>query len=156
VSRDLGALRRLYQHLEAGGTLLLDNEVPYSDAHRWQYWLEDGQVQLPVEWGPPPPLRRGSDGAEYRLNARVTALDRLDQCLRLQMRAEVWRNGEQVAEEEHSLTMRVYFKDELVLMLEHVGFQPIEVRGGYTDDQASGEHKTLVFIARKAPGVDDL
>ena len=31
--QDLEALRRLHDHLEPGGMLVLDNEVPYADAH---------------------------------------------------------------------------------------------------------------------------
>ena len=151
--QDAEALRRFYEHLEPGGLLLLDNEVPYSDAHRWQLWLREGQRQLPEAWPPPDELRRGPDGTDFRLNARVTALDRLDQSLRYEMRAEMWRNGEQVAEEDHSLTMRMYFKDELLLMLENAGFGDIEVCGDYTDQPATGDHETLVFIARKPVGV---
>ena len=32
---DVEGLRRLYEHLEPGGTLVLDNEAPYADSHLW-------------------------------------------------------------------------------------------------------------------------
>lgn len=147
--QDGEALRRLYEHLEPGGTLLLDNEVPYSSAERWQYWLEEGQARLPEDWRPSEELRRGSGGADYRLSARVTELDRLDQSVRFELRAEVWRDGEQLAREEHSLTMRMYFRDELVMMLERAGFGEVDVRGGYAGDEPTGAHDTLVYAARK-------
>ncbi len=152
--QDVQALRRFFEHLEPGGTLLLDIEVPYSNASRWQYWLREGQSRLPEEWHSPDELRRGSDGADYRLNARVIVLDPLDQSLRYEMRAELWRDGKQVAEEEHSLTMRMYFRNELLLLLEQVGFTEVEVPGDFTDDEATGDHETLVFIARKPAGVE--
>ena len=38
---DVDGLRRLYEHLEPGGTLVLDNEVPYARAWVWKYWPND-------------------------------------------------------------------------------------------------------------------
>ena len=36
---DEEALRRIYEHLEPGGTLVLDNEVPYNDGGwGWERW----------------------------------------------------------------------------------------------------------------------
>jgi SAM-dependent methyltransferase len=35
---DAEALRRLCEHLEPGGVLVLDNEVPYAGAEQWTYW----------------------------------------------------------------------------------------------------------------------
>lgn len=149
--QDLESLSRFHRYLQPGGRLLLDTEVPYSDDRRWQYWLKEGRLELPEEWEPRPPSRRGSDGADYWLSARVVALDRLDQTLRHQMRAEIWRDGEKVTEEEHWLTTRLYFKNEVVLMLAHAGFADVEVRGNYTNDEVTEEHDTLVFIATKSP-----
>ena len=66
-----------------------------------------------------------------------------------ELRASEWRDGALVAEEQHSLDMRVYFKDELVLMLERAGFDEVAVRGGHTDHAPSGDDETLVYVARK-------
>jgi SAM-dependent methyltransferase len=147
--QDLESLRRFHRYLQPGGRLLLDIEVPYSDDRRWQYWLKGGRLHLPEEWGPRPPSRRGSDGADYWLSARVVDFDRLEQCFDYEMLAEMWRDGQKVAEEKHGLTMRLYFRDEVALMLAHVGFSDVQVRGNYTDDEATGEHDTLVFIATR-------
>lgn len=65
------------------------------------------------------------------------------------MRAFMWRDGELVAEEEHVLTERRYFKDEVVLMLERAGFADIEVRGQHNDDPPTPEDDFLVFVARR-------
>jgi hypothetical protein len=43
----------------------------------------------------------------------------------------------------------LYFRDELVMMLERAGFREVVVRGGYEDEEPTGEHRFLVFIARK-------
>src|SRR5262249_50981207 len=37
---DERSLDRLYAHLEPGGTLLLDNEVPYADTRLWRTWTK--------------------------------------------------------------------------------------------------------------------
>src|SRR5689334_20530832 len=37
---DTEALRRFYEHLERGGTLVLDNENPYASRSPWMYWLK--------------------------------------------------------------------------------------------------------------------
>jgi hypothetical protein len=65
------------------------------------------------------------------------------------MRAERWRDGELVAEEEHPISLRAYFRDELLLMLERAGFRDIEVRGGYDDEEPTADHDFLVFVARR-------
>src|SRR5215210_3067151 len=36
--QDLEALRRLHEHLEPGGILIFDNEVPYAYTNQWRYW----------------------------------------------------------------------------------------------------------------------
>jgi hypothetical protein len=48
----------------------------------------------------------------------------------------------------------MYFKDELLLMLERAGFDDIVVRGGYSEEVATPDHDFLVFVARRSP-VDD-
>ena len=37
-AQDQEALRRIHDSLEPGGTLVLDNEVPYANARRWPLW----------------------------------------------------------------------------------------------------------------------
>ena len=144
---DEQALARLHESLEPGGMLLLDNQAPYSYGKRWSQWTAEGRRSLPEPWPPPGERRRGSDGSEYALRARAVELDPLDQTLLLEMRAAKWRDDGLVAEEEHAITIRMYFRDELLLMLERVGFRDVEVRGGYADEEPTAEHEFLVFHA---------
>lgn len=148
--QDLEALRRLYDHLEPGGVLVLDIEVPYAYTADWRYWLKEERGALPRSWRSPGERRPASDGAEYTLRSRLVDLDPLSQCVTFEMHAEMWRDDELVAEEEHLLKMTLYFKNELLLMLERTGFADVAVRGGYTDEEASGEDDFLVFVATKA------
>ena len=102
---DSEAFRRLYDHLEPGGALVLDNEVPYADAALWQYWLKEKRGELPRPRRDPSERRIGSDGTEYALQSRLVEFDPLAGWQRGRCARSVAR-GELVAEEEHLLTER--------------------------------------------------
>ena len=146
--QDVEGLRRLHDHLEPGGLLVLDNEVPYADGVLWQYWLKEKRQELPRPQRPPGERRLGPDGAEYELRSRVLGFDPLDQSATLEIQGFMWRDGELVAEDTHLLTMRLYFRDELVLMLQNAGFPDVEVRGHHNDAEPTGDDDFLVFLAR--------
>ena len=40
------------QHLEPGGTLVFDNEVPYANPRDWTYWPSEKRKELPQPWPP--------------------------------------------------------------------------------------------------------
>jgi SAM-dependent methyltransferase len=147
--QDAEALRRFYAHLEPGGLLAFDVEVPYADAALWQYWLKETRADLPRPWLEPSERRRGSDGAEYALQGRIVDFDPLTQRVTREIRAFMWRDGELVAEEEHRLTETFFFKNELVLMLERAGFVDVEVRGQHNDRPPAPEDDFLVYLARR-------
>ncbi|MDP9296422.1 MAG: class I SAM-dependent methyltransferase [Actinomycetota bacterium] len=147
--QDLEALVRIHEYLEPGGTLVLDNEVPYADADAWRYWTKDARTSLPEALEPPGRRRRASDGTEYSLSSRIVELDPLEQRLTFEMHAEMWRGGDLVAEEDRRLTEHLYFRDELVLMIERAGFGDVRVEGGYEGEGATPDHDFLVYIAKK-------
>src|SRR5256714_12716036 len=140
-AQDEQALIRLHDALEPGGTFLLDNQVPYFYGTRWRQWTPEERRRLPEEWPPPGERRLAPDGSEYRLRSRAVEIDPLDQRLALEMLAEKWVDDRPVATEEHSITIRMYFRDELVMMLERAGFADIDVRGGYTDAKPTPDHE---------------
>jgi SAM-dependent methyltransferase len=146
--QDQEALGRIRAALEPGGTLLLDNEVPYANARLWQKWTKEERDQLPGPWPESGTRKRTDDGTEYELKTRTTAVDPLDQTAWLELRAEKWRDGRLVAAEEHALSMRAYFRDELLLMLDRAGFRDVVVRGDYTDAEPTADNEFLVYIAR--------
>jgi SAM-dependent methyltransferase len=146
---DLEGLSRLYRQLEPGGTLVLDNEVPYADPHLWPYWLVERRQELPRPWRAGGDRRVGSDGAEYELRSRVVDLDPLTQRVLREMNASMWRDGELQAEEEHVLALTMYFTNELLVLLERAGFSDIDLRAGYTDEAPTSDDEFVVFVARK-------
>jgi SAM-dependent methyltransferase len=149
-AQDVEALRRLHEHLEPGGLLVLDNEVPYADRRQWPYWTKEPPSKLPEPWTEPRSRKPGSDGAEYALRSRLVELDPLLQRITMEMRAWMWRDGELVAEEEHLLKLTLYFKEELLLLLQGAGFVEVDVRGQYNDASPTPEDDFLVFVARKS------
>ena len=145
--QDQQALVRLREHLEPGGTLVLDNEVPYASARNWRYWPKESRGELPLDWHPWGERQRAPDGAEYRLRTRLLDVDPLAQSVRAEIEAQMWRDGELLAEERNPIDLMAYFKDELVMMLEGAGFRGVEVRGGYEDEAPTADHDFLVYIA---------
>lgn len=148
-AQDEETLRRFHRSLEPGGTLLLDNQVPYAHAELWQQWTKDERDRLPEPWPESGTRKRTEDGTEYELRARTTAIDPLDQTETRDIRAEKWRDGHLVATEEHAISIRSYFRDELLLMLDRAGFADVIVRGDYTDNEPTADNEFLVYIARR-------
>ena len=146
---DAEGFRRLYDHLEPGGTLVVDNEVPYADTWLWPYWLKEQRAELPRPRREPGDRRRASDGSELALQGRLLDFDPLAQQATREMRAFRWRDGELVEEEEHLLTTTFYFKDEIVLMLERAGFVEVTVLGQHNDEPPTRDDDFLVFVARR-------
>ncbi len=145
---DKDALHRLYRHLEPGGVFIFDNHLAYKNAKAWQYWVAEKRPQIPKAWPASGERRRVCGGTEMRM--RLVDIDPLEQLTTLQIRIEAWREGKLVAEEENILKERLYFRNELLLMLEQTGFGDVTVYGDYTETEATAEHGILVFIARKA------
>ena len=146
--QDLQALQRFHEYLEPGGTLLLDNEVPYADAKQWKFWLKGERASLPEAKQPPGKRRRASDGADYALRSRIVELDPLAQHVTLEMHAERWRGETLESEEDHLLNIGLYFKNELLLMLESAGFADIVVHGEHAEREPTRDDDFLVFVAR--------
>lgn len=109
-TQDTQALERLHEALLPGGTLVLDNdERPF----RWRA----------RDWDAP------SDG-EIRLRTRVDAVDEADRCVHMTLRAET-PDGRR---EEHTLTMRQWYCDELVPSLHAAGFASVDVLPGVDEN----------------------
>jgi SAM-dependent methyltransferase len=140
---DVEALRRLYEHLEPGGTLVLDNEVPWSVGY-WECWPKGARADLPRPWPD-----EGDRLGDIELCSRLVALDPFEQTVTLEMRAVLWEDGRRAREEEHLLTMRLYFVHELELMLELAGFVDVELRAGYRDEPPANDDDFVVYVARR-------
>jgi SAM-dependent methyltransferase len=147
--QDIEALSRFHENLEPGGTLLLDIEVPYADERLWRHWPKAERATLPEAPGQPGSLRAASDGSELGLRSRIVAMDPLAQRVTYEMHAEQWRDGALEAEEDKRLTIGLYFKNELLLMLERAGLDDIRVEGDHNDAEPTSDDDFVVFVATK-------
>ncbi len=148
-AKDRQALERFHEHLEPGGTLVLDNEMPYAHAKGWMYWLRPERASLPELAQDAGERRPTSDSSELALQVRLLDLDPLEQHAVYEMRAERWRDGKLEVEEVHRLDNGLYFRNELVLMLEHTGFGDVVVHGEHEVRDASPDDNFVVIVARK-------
>ena len=136
------ALRRFHAHLVPGGQLVFSTPAPYGGF----YAPGPGS-----EWGEPHSVTRRSDGATVTLRQKGT-VDRLEQTHHLQQRYELHKDRKLLRQEEHSEVVRSYGKHEVRLMLEAAGFENVRVFGNHTEEEATSEHESLVYWAKKKKG----
>ena len=146
--KDLETLRRCHAHLEAGGALVVNIEAEYAIPETWALWVQENRQSLPWPWQEGR-RRKAADGSEHRARFRILALDPLEQTYTREVHLEKWVAGALVAEEAYTLSGRMYFKNELEWMLQVAGFREITVRGDYSGEPATAQHKQLVFTAIK-------
>jgi len=147
-AQDQDALRRFRLHLQPDGTLLLDNYLPYEDASEWSLWVDEERRKLPQPWPAEGRRNRAADGDEIELWTRVADVDPLDQVVTRQIRAVLWSGETAVRQEDYTLLERLYFRNELLDMLDRAGFSDVEVLDGYSDRPASAGSTVLVYVAK--------
>lgn len=147
--KDQETLFRCYEHLNDGGALIINIEAEYTFPEAWQTWLKENRDTLPEPWPLEPKVQHAADGSEYRTWFRQTGLNPLEQSYSRQVRMGKWQDGRLVAQEEFSLTGLMYFKNELLLMLQLAGFDDVAVYGDYSDQEATADNQELIFVARK-------
>jgi len=150
--QDVRALKRLYDALEPGGTLLLDHEAAYTDPHQWRLWMPEVRAALPEELGPSVHRRPAPDGTERELRSRALASDPLDQTITLEIVADLWRDGELEATETRPLTLRLYLGEQLGTMLAAAGFEVVAVHGDYQPAPPTADTAFLIYQARRPEG----
>jgi hypothetical protein len=139
----------MYDHLEPGGLLVADNEVPYAQTWLWKYCLKEERSVLPRPWRDSGERRTAADGSELELRSRVTDVDPLAQRATMEMNARLWHGDELVAEEQHTLSTMLHSTREIVLEFEAAGFVDVELRAGYEERPPTADDDFVVFIARK-------
>ena len=147
---DREAMRRLHDHLEPGGTLVLWQELPWEghDESGWARWLPGHRADIPRAWRASGDRRRTANGDEIELITRVVEFDPYRQRHVLEMRARLWQEDDLVREETGRLTENLYFAQELLLLLDVSGFSDVHVEAAYHDRPATPDDGALVFIAR--------
>lgn len=150
-AQDLDGLRRVFDHLEPGGALVIGHTLPTAgiDPDRWARWLPGRRGTLPREWDDDWERKTAADGDDLGLNIRLADFDPLEQQRTLEMRARRWHDGEIVEEETFGLTENLYFAQELRLMLEVAGFRELEMVGAYAGAPATPDDPAIVLVGRR-------
>jgi SAM-dependent methyltransferase len=147
-SEDLAALHRIHDQLVPGGTLTFDIELPNFARQGWGAWVADTRPKLPSPWPDRGKRKTCEDGTELELRMRILSFDPLEQITARALRVEHWVDGQLAATEDRSISLNIYFKNEIVLMLETAGFHDIRVTGGLTSEEARPfEDERIVFSA---------
>ncbi len=142
-------IRRCYDHLRPGGVFVFDYSPRWNDPPAWLSRLPDRRHALPEEWPASGERRLMSDGCELESDARTIAMDPLEDIATRQIRLRLWQKGELLKEEIHTQEVQDYSKHEWVLMLEKAGFSEIKINGDYSEETATADSNTLIFIAKK-------
>ncbi len=147
--QDQQTLDKCFAHLVPGGTIALDHELP-SAMGGWRSWQNRSKPDLPSPWSRTEDRRRTADGSELVLKTRVLEFDPLAQTTCREILVEHWQQGKLLESQSWPIRLNIYFRNELVNMLEQAGFTNIEVKGDFTDEDARPYvHSTLVYLGHK-------
>jgi SAM-dependent methyltransferase len=125
--QDLEGLRRIRQHLEPGGLLVMDHHLPNLESRKtWNSWV--AKPDLPKAWPKHGDRRMASDGTELELRVRQVAFDPLEQTTTLEIRASQYQGEDEMVVETHIVNINLYFRKEIELMLAMAGYHDIDVR----------------------------
>lgn len=138
------ALRRFYNHLEPGGTLVFNLFWHYAHGEP----LSETRVAKDPEWNE---LFNTTlpDGREMRQHMRLMKLDRVEQLLIAERRYRLYDNDRLVAEEVFASNERWYSKYEMLMMLEQAGFHDLQAKANWTDQDFAEGDEVVVYLARK-------
>jgi hypothetical protein len=95
-------------------------------------------------WGP---TLRPRDGAVVTTHLWTESVDRFEQIKVEKRRYEASKDGQIVGSELHTMTLRWYFKYEMIMMLEQAGFRSIFISGDYQDSAATAASSETVYSA---------
>ncbi len=132
-------LRRCHAHLEPGGQLLFETFLP-DEAFKME---PDPHINV---WGP---TIRPRDGAAVTTHLWTESADRFEQVKVEKRRYEAAVDGRIVESELHTMTLRWYFKYELMMMLEQAGFRKIFIYGDYTAAAATATSSETIYGATR-------
>lgn len=139
------ALRRFYNHLEPDGILILNIFWPFDDGEP----LSEKPLGDFGEWGDLW-AHEQPDGSVIAQHLKIEKIDRVEQLLHARRRYQLIRDGEVIQEEIFDSNERWYYKHEMLLMLEKVGFQNVQVKGDWSEAGFVEGHASMVFIAKKS------
>lgn len=137
----LQALRKFYEHLLPGGTLLVDLFMPTQ---------HDIHVEPPQkgQWRLRRKGVRQEDGAIIRCWEKVEFLEK-EQLELGEYYYEILLNGKKVHEEKEQLSLRWYSQKQFHSMLKEAGFKQIHILAEYSDKPATKNDLSFMFVSKR-------
>lgn len=127
-------LHNLYHHLEVGGRLIIDLDLPF--------YPELGEITTATY-----PL---STTSGITVENKTVEIDWLNQHIISYLTYQKWSNGQLVATELQQLLLRWYGLTEFRLILEKLGFEVITLTADYQHGEAPVDsNQTITFEATK-------
>jgi hypothetical protein len=114
-------------------------------AKRRSSLYKEPSTQITV-WGP---TLRSRDGAAVTTHLWTESADRFEQVKVEKRRYEAAKDGQIIESELHTMTLRWYFKYEMLMMLEQAGFRDIFIYGNYTESAATAASSETVYSAKR-------
>jgi ubiquinone/menaquinone biosynthesis C-methylase UbiE len=134
-----GAIKRLYQHLESGGILIMPFMI---------LWQNEDALQ--TDWNLVAEKERPEDGAVVRrwLRARYEVKNQLEHT---EDRFEISLNGEIIASEEHarSPATRWYSQSQAIYLYQGAGFTELQVLSEFSQQPASDEDTIFSIVGTR-------
>jgi hypothetical protein len=149
--RVLSALGRIYAHLQPGGALTFNIELPDT--------LLSGSDGLPLNPQPEPIALQRSGSESLSAERRFLSLDPVNQIYAEQRIYKLYRERQLVRQEYRTVRERWYSRHEMAMMLAWAGFSQIDVVGvgpDFSQPQRAEQISMLVFTARKRSGGQEL
>jgi SAM-dependent methyltransferase len=143
--QDREGLRRLFGHLEPGGLLMVDVELPWASPRLWERWVPRRRRHR-SGWGNPEETIL-DDGSRLMSYDGPVEIDPIEQLMTARPKFELWRGDRLIQADEPTLRFRWYFPHELALLLETVGFEVGGMTGDYTDEPLTATHRFVVLFA---------
>ncbi|MBK4729439.1 class I SAM-dependent methyltransferase [Oxynema sp. CENA135] len=120
-SRAIAALQTFAKHLQTGGQLFIDLEIPLEEFN------ENGKIrQIPPVDCP--------DGSLILLQ-KTSQIDPIAQLNLTILRYEKWKNGQLIQTELQRFPLHWFGVDEFVMLLQKMGYRKIQVCANYREDQ---------------------
>ncbi|WP_054955650.1 class I SAM-dependent methyltransferase [Paenibacillus dakarensis] len=127
----LKALKRLYEHLQPGGRLILDLFLPDSNFDVGKF-VETSTFNLP-------------NGDTITMENKLVEADLFNQYKVSHLKYEKWRNGKLIQTELQRFALRWYGVQEFKLVLESIGFSDVIVSADYISGQEPS-NGTQIFV----------
>jgi len=134
------ALKKIYEHLQENGQLLISIFMPnsFQDIDEWQLRAQNLQKN------------------EKLILYETTRFDKLEQIQTKNLKFEIYKKHQPdiqalSKDETHfcEIKFRIYSRYELQMMLEQTGFKNIKIFGDYTFEQANKDSNDFIFVAKK-------